>query len=463
MIHYNKAGCLKYCQFEKRKPVLMKLHWVGQSNKLLFLIMVESRKNLADDLPPSFKAFAEKNGIDLNYFYDLEQLEKLPRFIRVNPHRSISQEKLQEEIGEKPDPVSWIPGLYAIPSSCKISHLNCYEKGMIYGIELGSAAVVMALNPAPGDHILDMCCAPGAKLCFIADLMKKDGSSKLEGSLTGVDISEHRLNIARSLLKKYGHENDAILYNEDGRTFSKKPPSASGLYDKIVLDAECTHDGSVKHLIKFANMIKQRNKSQQETAPSGEEETAKKKKWHNEEQPISNKERKRREAQKKAQEELFKNKKLKKNEWDEENFDARVMDAEKVENITKLQEDLFLNCITLVKPGGYMIYSTCSFTLAQNEELVEKCLKKLNEEGQASQNKDEETKLDASEGEKSDSVERFTYVLEHPFSHIKEYQSIGLQEGKVPNTVRFDPKKNQSGGMFVSKIRKLKLEANPNK
>ena len=60
-----------------------------------------------------------------------------------------------------------------------------------------------------------MCCAPGAKLCYIADLMKKD--SVFSGSLTGVDISEARMNIAKSLLRKYGHDSYTRVYVEDGR------------------------------------------------------------------------------------------------------------------------------------------------------------------------------------------------------------------------------------------------------
>ena len=36
------------------------------------------------------------------------------------------------------------------------------------------------------------------------------------------------------------------LINSDGTTFSDQDP-----FDKVLVDAECTHDGSIKHILKF--------------------------------------------------------------------------------------------------------------------------------------------------------------------------------------------------------------------
>jgi 16S rRNA C967 or C1407 C5-methylase (RsmB/RsmF family) len=64
----------------------------------------------------------------------------------------------------------------------------------MYGIELSSAAVVAALDPQEEDFILDLCCSPGAKLCFIGDFCKH---------VIGIDINETRLNVCRNIVKKY--------------------------------------------------------------------------------------------------------------------------------------------------------------------------------------------------------------------------------------------------------------------
>ena len=77
---------------------------------------------------------------------------------------------------------------------------------------------MVALDAKPGEHVLDLCCAPGAKLCAIADGMQ------LQGTVTGVDVSEERLAACRTLCLKYGIQ-CARLVASDGRSFCLPPPS----------------------------------------------------------------------------------------------------------------------------------------------------------------------------------------------------------------------------------------------
>jgi 16S rRNA C967 or C1407 C5-methylase (RsmB/RsmF family) len=134
------------------------------------------------------------------------------------------------------------------------------------------------------DQVLDLCCAPGAKLCMISNILGREGL----GTVTGVDLAGHRLATCRSLLKKYKVGEKVRLFEADGTTFSVPPPSRLGnrkiseveedrqkrqkienrpfwasrmlrfdnqvnhtsLYDKVIVDAECTHDGSIAHILK---------------------------------------------------------------------------------------------------------------------------------------------------------------------------------------------------------------------
>lgn len=57
----------------------------------------------------------------------------------------------------------------------------------------------------------------GAKLCMIVDLL--DGL----GSVTGVDVSQHRLAACRTMLQKYGLGDICRLFVADGATFSLIP------------------------------------------------------------------------------------------------------------------------------------------------------------------------------------------------------------------------------------------------
>lgn len=134
---------------------------------------------------------------------------------------------------------------------------------------------VEALDLQANDQVLDMCCAPGAKLCMIANRIEASGSA------TGVDCAAHRLATCRSLLKKYKVGSHVRLFEADGTTFSIPPPlspkerhkkhtnhvnhrkpywapkmlrfdpqTSTALYDKVLVDAECTHDGSISHILK---------------------------------------------------------------------------------------------------------------------------------------------------------------------------------------------------------------------
>eukprot|EP00913_Durusdinium_trenchii_P007334 g6893.t2 len=65
---------------------------------------------------------------------------------------------------------------------------DLYDSGDVFGVDASSIACVGALDPEPCDHVLEICCAPGTKLCCLADLC----------TVTGVDINRQRLTVARS-------------------------------------------------------------------------------------------------------------------------------------------------------------------------------------------------------------------------------------------------------------------------
>jgi 16S rRNA C967 or C1407 C5-methylase (RsmB/RsmF family) len=73
--------------------------------------------------------------------------------------------------------------------------------GDIYGIDVASGVAAHALSVEPSDHVLDLCCAPGGKTCLIGD-MQGDGDD-VTGTVTGVDVSKHRIATCKSLVRKY--------------------------------------------------------------------------------------------------------------------------------------------------------------------------------------------------------------------------------------------------------------------
>jgi 16S rRNA C967 or C1407 C5-methylase (RsmB/RsmF family) len=102
--------------------------------------------------------------------------------------------------------VEWLEGMHSLPANVKISSNELYRSGMVYGIDLSSAAAVHAMGIGEGDfRVLELCCAPGAKLTYIADLLKVQPSPELR-KVIGVDINKNRLNITHSIVSKYNLE-----------------------------------------------------------------------------------------------------------------------------------------------------------------------------------------------------------------------------------------------------------------
>ncbi|OMO55819.1 Bacterial Fmu (Sun)/eukaryotic nucleolar NOL1/Nop2p [Corchorus capsularis] len=386
-------------------------------------------------LPEAFLSFLEENGIDPSIY---KASDSTPRYLRLKPGSEDEVEEIEAEIKCKLEKVDWLPGFYSLPPDIQIANSKAYQGGKIYGIDAASGAAVSALKISPGDHVLDLCAAPGAKLCMMLDIL---GDS---GSVTGVDVARHRLAACRTMLLKYSLGDRCRLFVADGTTFSLPPMRVDSVsrsllnsesaseenddkfrewtsrrpwkerkraakaregkssqpvavsenpelifygrhagvvgisknelyktmsdleasscgYDKVLVDAECTHDGSVRHIQKFEN-------------------------------------------------------------WGWTTLQRRVLDAERTDSLSLLQLKLLRNGFRLLKVGGLLVYSTCSLTVAQNEDIVEQFLK-----------------------------ENASAELQE----IEEAEGWPCKSGRIAKTLRFDPLTSQTSGLFVAKFTKL--------
>lgn len=216
-------------------------------------------------------------------------------------------------------------------------------------MEVSSGISVFLLDIQSNDHFLDLCCAPGNKLTLASLCMKRSS-----GSVTGVDVNLNRLNNAISMVKKHKLKNvrlfhmDSVLFDvpvhcikslEDkitGNVFhelysSVSPVYSSSIYrkgtkgyllpnidcyDKVLVDVECSHEGSLKHVLK-----------------------------------------------------------LSKNKWN--SYETDYFEESKLDSLTNVQLNLLNRGYSMLRPSisdSILIYSTCSLSPLQNEEIIYKFL-----------------------------------------------------------------------------------------
>ena len=114
------------------------------------------------------------------------------------------------------EPVAWLPGFLRMPAARRLKGSAPYEDRRVFAMDAASGFAARSLNCREGDRVLDLCCAPGAKLLCLAEAVG------VNGAVDGVDVSEKRLSIARKLLDAHHDPAGAArvrLYKSDGRRF----------------------------------------------------------------------------------------------------------------------------------------------------------------------------------------------------------------------------------------------------
>ncbi len=164
----------------------------------------------------------------------------------------------QDELTFTSEPLAWYPGAWLWPKAFPAgTTLPGLAEGYFYVLNAASLKPVLALNPQPGEIILDACAAPGGKTAAIAHLMQG------QGELDAFDTSAARLHRLRTTVDQLGYSNIRIA-NRKAETLFKRSPAH---YDGILLDAPCSSEKHVwhspKHLADWSVSRIKRLKQQQ--------------------------------------------------------------------------------------------------------------------------------------------------------------------------------------------------------
>lgn len=215
--------------------------------------------------------------------------------LQIDVKQPITQLK---ELGWSGIPFEWSKACYTVENGLQaIRDSELAQNGSVYIQNAASWLPVLALDPQPGEHILDVCAAPGGKTSHIAMLAQN------EAYITANDNSRPRLAKLRANLYRLNVQNvDYTLY--DATQLSKKLVGRQ--FDKILLDAPCSGEGMM-------------------TLPNDK--------------------------------------------------DFATWSVAHIKRLQQLQKRILVQAWHLLKPGGTLVYSTCTMAPEENEAVVDYLLR----------------------------------------------------------------------------------------
>ena len=206
--------------------------------------------------------------------------------VRWNPLRGPRTELEQEMPTWHGDPL--LPEALVLDEPFALEDSAAFGAGLVMGQSRASMIPARALDPQPGERILDMCAAPGAKATQLAALA--DGKAEI----VAIEMHSSRASGLREMAERMGAPMTVI----DGDAREVEIPG--GLFDAVLVDAQCTGTGVLA------------------SRPDA--------RWRRREEALA--------------------------------------------PLVEIQQGLLNRALTLVKPGGRVVYSTCSLLNEENEDVV---------------------------------------------------------------------------------------------
>jgi len=193
------------------------------------------------------------------------------------------------ERGVESTPAPLVPEALVVSGAFDAHGSDLFERGWLMPQSRGSMLVARVLGPRPGERVLDMCAAPGAKATQLAALMEG------RGQVVAVEANVGRARELGETVRRMGA--DIVEVREAD---AREPIERAG-FDRILLDAPCTDLGTLQ------------------SRPDA--------RWRK--------------------------------------------DPETIVELARLQRELLDAASLQLRPGGTLVYSTCTISEAENERQVE--------------------------------------------------------------------------------------------
>ncbi len=167
------------------------------------------------------KNFIRCNTLKISPKELLERLQKKWQVIQSFPkHEEIMLIKSQLMPGELGNSIEHLFGYYYIQEVC-------------------SMMSVLALDPQPGEFVLDLFASPGSKTTQMAAKMQN------QGTIIANDLKIGRISILVSNIEKAGATN-CIVTRKDAITLCSSLSKSNYKFDKILADVPCSGEGTLR-------------------------------------------------------------------------------------------------------------------------------------------------------------------------------------------------------------------------
>lgn len=159
--------------------------------------------------------------------------------VRVNALSATPAEEIVAGVradGFELEPIGWCPDAYHLRGDkSELAETRWFREGHVYIQTASSLLPALALDPQPGERILDAAAAPGGKAAHIAALVGNDCELHLN------DPIEERVRRLEEVMRIYGVRYERIT-KVLGQYLDKELEPG---FDRILLDAQCSGEGRI--------------------------------------------------------------------------------------------------------------------------------------------------------------------------------------------------------------------------
>ena len=184
------------------------------------------------ELPPVFLRRMQ-GFLGQEYPLFLDCLREAPTAgLRVNTLK-VSPDEFARLASFSLEPIPWCPEGFYLGNPDKPGKHPYHAAGLYYLQDPSAMAVTLALDPRPGEKILDLAAAPGGKATHIASRLGG------QGLLVANEIHPQRAHELAQNLERWGVRN-VVITNE---TPERLAEALAGFFDKVLMDAPCSGEG----------------------------------------------------------------------------------------------------------------------------------------------------------------------------------------------------------------------------